>query len=76
MCDSSAWLNDCKDMRASSLSGMSASGAAANALTVLRETREIGASVRLVSFDNTIEPLNSPSNSGFARISGRLRRAD
>src|SRR6267142_5087837 len=32
-------------------------GAAANALTVLRETREIGASVRLVSFDNTIEPL-------------------
>jgi tRNA U34 5-methylaminomethyl-2-thiouridine-forming methyltransferase MnmC len=32
-------------------------GAAANALTVLRETREIGASIRLVSFDNTIEPL-------------------
>jgi tRNA U34 5-methylaminomethyl-2-thiouridine-forming methyltransferase MnmC len=32
-------------------------GAAANALTVLHETREIGASIRLVSFDNTIEPL-------------------
>jgi tRNA U34 5-methylaminomethyl-2-thiouridine-forming methyltransferase MnmC len=32
-------------------------GAAANALTVLRETREIGASIRLISFDNTIEPL-------------------
>jgi tRNA U34 5-methylaminomethyl-2-thiouridine-forming methyltransferase MnmC len=32
-------------------------GAAANALTVLRQTREIGASIRLVSFDNTIEPL-------------------
>jgi tRNA U34 5-methylaminomethyl-2-thiouridine-forming methyltransferase MnmC len=32
-------------------------GAAANALTVLRETREIGASIRLVSFDNTLEPL-------------------
>jgi len=32
-------------------------GAAANALTVLRETREIGASIELVSFDNTIEPL-------------------
>jgi tRNA U34 5-methylaminomethyl-2-thiouridine-forming methyltransferase MnmC len=32
-------------------------GAAANALTVLRETREISASIRLVSFDNTLEPL-------------------
>jgi tRNA U34 5-methylaminomethyl-2-thiouridine-forming methyltransferase MnmC len=32
-------------------------GAAANALTVLDETREIGASIRLVSFDNTPEPL-------------------
>src|SRR5947207_10025081 len=32
-------------------------GAAANALTVLRETQEIGASIRLVSFDNTMEPL-------------------
>ena len=32
-------------------------GAAANALTVLRETREIDASIELVSFDNTIEPL-------------------
>jgi tRNA U34 5-methylaminomethyl-2-thiouridine-forming methyltransferase MnmC len=32
-------------------------GAAANALTVLRETREIKASIELVSFDNTLEPL-------------------
>jgi tRNA U34 5-methylaminomethyl-2-thiouridine-forming methyltransferase MnmC len=32
-------------------------GAAANALTVLRETREIEASIQLVSFDNTLEPL-------------------
>jgi tRNA U34 5-methylaminomethyl-2-thiouridine-forming methyltransferase MnmC len=32
-------------------------GAAANALTVLRQTREICASIRLVSFDNTVEPL-------------------
>jgi tRNA U34 5-methylaminomethyl-2-thiouridine-forming methyltransferase MnmC len=32
-------------------------GAAANALTVLRETREIRASIKLVSFDNTLEPL-------------------
>src|ERR1041384_6611401 len=32
-------------------------GAVANALTVLRETREIDASIELVSFDNTLEPL-------------------
>src|SRR6476619_528004 len=32
-------------------------GAAANALTVLRETRDIEASIQLVSFDNTLEPL-------------------
>ena len=32
-------------------------GAAANALTVLRETREIDVSIELVSFDNTLEPL-------------------
>lgn len=32
-------------------------GAAANALTVLRATREIRSSIRLVSFDNTLEPL-------------------
>jgi len=32
-------------------------GAAANALTVLRATREIECSIRLVSFDNTVEPL-------------------
>jgi tRNA U34 5-methylaminomethyl-2-thiouridine-forming methyltransferase MnmC len=32
-------------------------GAAANALTVLRETQEIGTSIRLVSFDKTMEPL-------------------
>jgi tRNA U34 5-methylaminomethyl-2-thiouridine-forming methyltransferase MnmC len=32
-------------------------GAAANALTVLRATREIPASVRLLSFDHTLEPL-------------------
>jgi hypothetical protein len=32
-------------------------GAAANALTVLRATREIAATIRLVSFDCTIEPL-------------------
>src|SRR5258708_32996880 len=32
-------------------------GAAANVLTVLRETREIGCSIRLLSFDHTVEPL-------------------
>ena len=32
-------------------------GAAANALTVLRATREIACDIRLVSFDRTIEPL-------------------
>src|SRR5580765_4488244 len=32
-------------------------GAAANALTVLRETREIEAPIQFVSFDNTLEPL-------------------
>src|SRR5215467_11584089 len=32
-------------------------GAAANALTVLRETAKIKASIELVSFDTTIEPL-------------------
>jgi queuine tRNA-ribosyltransferase len=32
-------------------------GAAANALTVLRATREIPCAIRLVSFDHTIEPL-------------------
>ena len=32
-------------------------GAAANALTVLRATREFACPIRLVSFDNTIEPL-------------------
>ena len=32
-------------------------GAAANALTVLRATREIPCAVRLVSFDHTLEPL-------------------
>lgn len=32
-------------------------GAAANALTVLRATREFPRPIRLVSFDNTIEPL-------------------
>ena len=32
-------------------------GAAANAVTVLRATRDIGASLRLVSFDHTLEPL-------------------
>jgi tRNA U34 5-methylaminomethyl-2-thiouridine-forming methyltransferase MnmC len=32
-------------------------GAAANTLTVLRATHEIGCSIRLVSFDNTLEPL-------------------
>ena len=32
-------------------------GAAANALTVLRATREIAGTIRLVSFDCTIEPL-------------------
>jgi len=32
-------------------------GAAANALTVLRETQNISASIELVSFDNTMEPL-------------------
>lgn len=32
-------------------------GAAANALTVLRATREIPCSMRMVSFDNTLEPL-------------------
>ena len=32
-------------------------GAAANALTVLRATREVNCTVRLISFDNTLEPL-------------------
>ena len=32
-------------------------GAAANALTVLRATRDIACSIRLVSFDHTLEPL-------------------
>jgi tRNA U34 5-methylaminomethyl-2-thiouridine-forming methyltransferase MnmC len=32
-------------------------GAAANALTVLRATREIACHIRLVSFDHTLEPL-------------------
>jgi hypothetical protein len=32
-------------------------GAAANALTVLRATRNIACNIRLVSFDHTIEPL-------------------
>jgi tRNA U34 5-methylaminomethyl-2-thiouridine-forming methyltransferase MnmC len=32
-------------------------GAAANALTVLRATREIACNIRLVSFDHTLEPL-------------------
>jgi tRNA U34 5-methylaminomethyl-2-thiouridine-forming methyltransferase MnmC len=32
-------------------------GAAANALTVLRATRELACKIRLVSFDHTLEPL-------------------
>jgi tRNA U34 5-methylaminomethyl-2-thiouridine-forming methyltransferase MnmC len=32
-------------------------GAAANALTVLRATREINCAIRLISFDHTLEPL-------------------
>src|SRR5438309_2556150 len=32
-------------------------GAAANALTVLRATQGIDATLRLISFDNTLEPL-------------------
>jgi tRNA U34 5-methylaminomethyl-2-thiouridine-forming methyltransferase MnmC len=32
-------------------------GAAANALTVLRATRDVSGSVRLISFDETLEPL-------------------
>lgn len=32
-------------------------GAAANAVTVLRATRELACSIRLVSFDHTLEPL-------------------
>lgn len=32
-------------------------GAAANALTVLRATRDLATPIRLVSFDNTMEPL-------------------
>jgi tRNA U34 5-methylaminomethyl-2-thiouridine-forming methyltransferase MnmC len=32
-------------------------GAAANALTILRATRHIPAHIRLISFDNTLEPL-------------------
>jgi tRNA U34 5-methylaminomethyl-2-thiouridine-forming methyltransferase MnmC len=32
-------------------------GAAANALTVLRATRDIACNIRLISFDHTIEPL-------------------
>ncbi len=37
-------------------------GAAANALTVLRATREVPSIIRLVSFDNTIEPLGFALN--------------
>jgi tRNA U34 5-methylaminomethyl-2-thiouridine-forming methyltransferase MnmC len=32
-------------------------GAAANALTVLRATREVAGSIRLISFEHTLEPL-------------------
>jgi len=32
-------------------------GAAANALTVLRATREVSSSIRLISFEQTLEPL-------------------
>jgi tRNA U34 5-methylaminomethyl-2-thiouridine-forming methyltransferase MnmC len=32
-------------------------GAAANALTILRATREVSGSVRLISFEHTLEPL-------------------
>jgi tRNA U34 5-methylaminomethyl-2-thiouridine-forming methyltransferase MnmC len=32
-------------------------GAAANALTVLRATREVSCAIRLISFDRTLEPL-------------------
>lgn len=37
-------------------------GAAANALTVLRATREVSAPVRLVSFEHTFEPLRFALN--------------
>jgi len=33
-------------------------GAAANALTLLRATRKLSCRMRIVSFDNTIEPLH------------------
>ena len=37
-------------------------GAAANPLTVLRATREIACSIKLVSFDHTLEPLHFALN--------------
>jgi tRNA U34 5-methylaminomethyl-2-thiouridine-forming methyltransferase MnmC len=37
-------------------------GAAANALTVLRATRELACNIRLVSFDHTLEPLEFALN--------------
>ena len=37
-------------------------GAAANALTVLRATRDLACALRLVSFDNTVEPLQFALN--------------
>lgn len=37
-------------------------GAAANALTVLRASRNVSSSLRIISFDNTLEPLRFASN--------------
>src|SRR5213594_3219014 len=41
-------------------------GAAANPLTVLRATREIACSIRLLSFDQTLEPLQFALSHGDA----------
>lgn len=58
-------------------------GAAANVLTVLRSTREIPASLRVVSFDHTLEPLDFALRhtealgyfSGYAEAAAELSRA-
>jgi len=52
-------------------------GAAANALTVLRATRDLACSIQLVSFDNTVEPLAFALQNAepLAYFSGYLRCA-
>jgi len=55
-------------------------GAAANVLTLLRATRDVACSLRILSFDKTLEPLQFalahgdklPFLSGYAQHAGRL----